>query len=283
MKAKSDIPRGFTLIELLVVMLIMAMMGTLSVVSYNAMRKGMEEKRVYEIVYRFMQLASQRSRIDHVPVLVYYWNETRQVEDDDHELVASGHAVAVRMNGRITSKSGMKIYDEFGDFDAMRYRNEDGETEDGLANGANAKGSAVYCIRGSGSDCLRSIIRPNSVAESKEIGFASYPRKSDDTSSSQVKEQIRQSYLEVSGGFSGWQTGDAYGFEFAEVVLPQGYLFDSPRFDKGQVTENIDAKGVRFDPWDSGMISVPQLSALRPDSSSGELVKTPIKDRSDIK
>lgn len=245
---------GFTLIELLVVVAIMGMMGTLSVASYRAMRLGMERKAVVQSVSQFMNLAYQRAQLDNVPVHVYYWNETRQIETDDTELVAMGRAVAVRRVGRITHMRGNeRIYDEFGDFDSMRYMDEDGEYDDDAAdNDMNAKGMPLYRINGNESKAMRCLIRPSAISYTPMApGLASYPKEHTDNSNPGRDvwgDKIRMfgMYVSQAKGFK-WNVGDAYGFEFAELELPQGYLFTGARFDSKRETDEIDAEVLRYD------------------------------------
>lgn len=279
MRRTIEFRGGFTLIELLVVIAIMTMMGGLSVASYRAMRQGMEEKSVLQNVSQFLRLAYQRSRIDYVPVQVYYWNETRQVEDEDHELIAMGRAVAVRRSGRITYVSGKKIYDEFGDFDALRYVNEDGEIDDAGADNEGAKGMALYRINGDETSPRRCLVGPNAIVERvSSPGLASYPKAEDEANVDSSADTVRRFglYVRDAGSVGTWRVGDAYGFEFAEIELPQGYLFSNASFEKSRLTDNFNAKLLRYDPQGGDDASSRiNVSALRP-NSNGVLDKVDI-------
>lgn len=272
---------GFTLIELLVVVAIMTMLGGLSIASYRAMRQGMEEKSVLQNVSQFLRLAYQRSRIDYVPVQVYYWNETRQIETEDTELVAMGRAVAVRRSGRITYVSGKKIYDEFGDFDALRHVNEDGEVDDAGADNESAKGMALYRVNGDETSPRRCLVGPDAIVETlSPPGMASYPKEADESSErvDSRGDTIRRFglYVRDAGSVGTWRVGDAYGFEFAEIELPQGYLFSDATFDKSRLTDGFNAKLLRYDPQGSDNASSKiNVSALRP-NSNGVLDKVDI-------
>lgn len=272
---------GFTLIELLVVIAIMTMMGGLSVASYRAMRQGMEEKSVLQNTSQFLRLAYQRSRIDYVPVQVYYWNETRQIETDDTELIAMGRAVAVRRSGRVTYVSGKKIYDEFGDFDALRHVNEDGEIDDAGADNEGAKGMALYRVNGDETTPRRCLVGPDAIVETlTPLGMASYPKEADESSErvDSRGDTVRRFglYVRDAGSVGTWRVGDAYGFEFAEIELPQGYLFSNASFEKSRLTNGFDAKLLRYDPQggDDASATV-NISALRP-NSNGVLDKVDI-------
>lgn len=281
MRRTIDLRGGFTLIELLVVVAIMGMMGGLTVASYRAMRQGMEEKSVLQNTSQFLRLAYQRSRIDYVPVQVYYWNETRQVEDEDHELVAMGRAVAVRRSGRITKVSGRKIYDEFGDFDALRHVNEDGEIDDAGADNEGAKGMALYRVNGDETSPRRCLVGPDAIVETlSPLGMASYPKEADESSErvDSRGDTVRRFglYVRDAGSVGTWRVGDAYGFEFAEIELPQGYLFSNASFDKSRLTDNFNAKLLRYDPQGGDDASSRiNVSALRP-NNNGVLDKVDI-------
>ena len=213
--------RGFTLIELLVVMAIMGMMGAMTVGGYRAMRRGMEDSGVMRNVNQFIRAAYQRAQRDRAPVAVYFWNETlADATDADEVPVVVGKAVAVRRSSRITKTDGSYLYDEFGDLSFSRLVLD----EDDLGSGSTTssgdndeQGVYLYRLQGDeGTSMKRSVVA------------AATERKT-------LTEMLLQSGVDVSmgcyafrlvdkGGVD-WKIGDAYGFEFAEITLPHGYIF----------------------------------------------------------
>ncbi len=211
--------RGFTLLELLMVIGIMGLMGSITVGGYRAMRRGMEERSVFQNVNQFVRAAYQRAQIDRQPVCVYFWNETlRPANNDEGEpAIAVGKAVAVRRAGRLSFRQGQLLYDEFGDLSA----DEDGSDENGSDEESSGKGGVyMYCLNGNESSMQRSTVEEIPVSVTVDAPFAQSggTRKSIQFYAHRLAKTSGSSY-------TGWKTGDAYGFEFAEIQLPHGYLF----------------------------------------------------------
>ena len=212
--------RAFTLIELLVVIAIMAMLGTMSVGGYRAMQRGMEDRGAMQNINQFIRSAYQRAQIDRTPVAVYFWNETSAEETDDDIMVVHGHALAVRRSGRLTKVQGNYLYDEFGDLSYSRLLiDEDAGTESADA-GSTSSGNGTYLYRlngDEGSRMSRSVIsqttKKQTLTEPLLLGgqgqFDMY------------------AYVLIDKNGVTWETGDAYGFEFASIDLPNGYIFGS--------------------------------------------------------
>ena len=70
--------RAFTLVELLVVVGIMATLATMSIGSYFAIARGMADRGALAAATSVISLAQERSRIDLVPTVVYFYNELVQ-------------------------------------------------------------------------------------------------------------------------------------------------------------------------------------------------------------
>lgn len=216
--------KGFTLVELLVVMSIMGLMGTLAVGGYRAMQRGMEERGVVQNVNQFIRSAYQRAQIDRVPTAVYFWNETLREETDDEPLIVVGKAVAVRRAGRLSFVEGNYLYDEFGDLASRRLtldedeeESESGERESGSTDEGN--GMYLYYM----SDISDTSFKRSIVAQStKKMKLSSI------FSMSGASVQIpAYAYVMMDQGGVTWKTGDAYGFEFAEIQLPHNFIFGS--------------------------------------------------------
>lgn len=216
---------GFTLIELLVVVAIMGIMGTVSVGGYRAMQRGIEERGAMQNVNQFIRSAYQRAQIDRQPVAVYFWNETIRQETDNDTIIVVGEAVAVRRSGRFTKVVGSYLYDEFGDLSYNRLvidGDAEGETGESTDTPTAGKGSGlyIYSMNGNeGTQSKRAMVSQTTVrqvlTEPLLLGgsgqFESY------------------AYVMMGSGGGNWQpkTGDAYGFEFAEIELPHNYIFGS--------------------------------------------------------
>ena len=253
--------KGFTLVELLVVIGIMGLLGTVSVGGYRAMQRGMAERGVMDNVNNFIRAAYQRAQIDRQPTAVYFWNETLRQEDDYSAPVVIGKAVAIRRSGRITKVDGQLLYDEFADLERS-YATDDGSgsgsNSGGLGangeNSGNAKSYTMYLYpldrlsdvedSSSGEHLPRSIVEQrvtgqkpltplylsgnNGVLEHNDPGNAYRSGNSLD------KGNLKSYAFKLSSDDPSqvnWEAGMAYGFEFAELELPHGYIFGSTYSD----------------------------------------------------
>lgn len=216
--------RGFTLIELLVVIAIMGIMGTVSVNGYRAMQRGIEERGVMDNVNQFIRSAYQRAQIDRQPVAIYFWNETISEETDFEPVHVSGRAVAVRRSGRFTAVQGNKLADEFGDLSYNRLvvdGSDEGADDSSAASSASSSaGIWIYKMNGNeGTQPQRSL-----------VGQTTRRHKVDEllplADGGQRAPIISYAYEKLGGaGDATWNVGDAYGFEFADLELPRGYIF----------------------------------------------------------
>ena len=211
--------RAFTLLELLVVVAIMGLLGTASVGGYRAMQRGMEERGVLQNVNQFIKTAYERAQIDRVPVAVYFWNETLQEESDTANIVVVGRAVAVRRQGRISKVEGKYLVDEYGDLRFSRLStDEDSDEEETGADSSSDNGMFLYPMNGSAKDGTQ--MRRSVIAQSTVKRTYSPPL----CLGGSADIEAYAFYLVDEGGVS-WQSGDAYGFEFAEIQLPHGFIF----------------------------------------------------------
>ncbi len=232
--------RAFTLIELLVVVGIMGLLGTVSVGGYRAMQRGMAEKGVMQNVSTLIKTAYQRAQVDRQPTAVFFWNETlKSATDDDNEVVV-GKAVAVRRAGRITRCSGQLLGDEFADLERGY------PTEDEVEGGSN-KDSARYLYP---MDRLSDIESSSDIRRSKIEGkvywddvnviylFGNGTRNENlvALNDSDYDEHLSDEKTGKIGVWSfklidqngvSWRPGMAYGFEFATLELPPGFIFGS--------------------------------------------------------
>jgi len=216
--------RAFTLIELMLVMAIMGLLGTISIGGFRAMRRGMEQSAVMRNVDQFIHNAYLRAVIDRQPTAVYFWNETRRAESDTESLLVVGRAVAVRRAGRISGTDGNYLIDEFGDLRYSAGTDEKGEEESSGDEAENGIKTYLYKMNeGSG------------LSDRSEVSSATlYKGQNIDQMMTDSEWSIRHSgtaaYVAAYGWYTkdtGWKIGDAYGFEFAEITLPNNYIFGS--------------------------------------------------------
>ena len=211
--------RAFTLLELLVVVAIMGLLGSASVGGYRAMQRGMEERGVIQNVNAFIKTAYERAQIDRVPVAVYFWNETLQEESQTENAIVVGKAVAVRRQGRISKVEGKYLIDEYGDLRFSRLTtDEDTDQEETSAEPSSDNGMYLYPMNGSakdGTDLKRSVIAQSTVKRTYGPTLAL----------GGTSEIEAYAFYLVEEGKVSWECGDAYGFEFAEIQLPHGFIF----------------------------------------------------------
>jgi len=276
--------KAFTLLELLLVMAIMGFMGTVAVGGYRGMQRGMEERGVMQNVNEFLKSAYSRAQIDRLPVVVYLWNETVQLETQNKDLTVVGHAVAVRPFGRLSGVQGKYLFDEYGD---LRSSADESESGDGGMAGVESAGNStyIYKVDSSSSPMRRSIISQTTVYQpvDEPVFGCRLPAGGSSSNGGGMSNLVKipvYCYVLSSSDNSGvqWKTGDAYGFEFQELVLPHNYIFGStysqseakpivnlsqiPRFLPGEISasgSDGEAKDFRIDVY-----------AIRP-SSSGEM------------
>lgn len=272
---------AFTLIELLMVIMIMGLLGTITVGGYRAMQRGMEERGVMENANHFIRAAYRRAQIDRQPVAVYFWNETLREETDTEPMIVVGKAVAVRRAGRISRYVDPYLYDEFGDLDKERLiESAEDEDEENADSGSTENDNLVPLYKmNSRSSNGRSLVSQTTKKMSEQ-------NKDTLLSTDRMVEIPCYAYVLKSAGTAGeWHVGDAYGFEFAEIQLPHGYLFGSSYHKRPQ--DKISAgdykmmwfdvslnTGSGSDEGAAGMSTI-QVYSLRP-GKSGELEAQPV-------
>jgi len=188
------------------------------------MRRGMEQSAVMRNVDQFIHNAYQRAVIDRQPTAVYFWNETRRAESDTESLLVVGRAVAVRRAGRITKVEGDNyLIDEFGDLRYSAGTDEEGE-EDGDTEEVT-KGIKTYLYK-MNEGC--------GFSDRSEVSQATlYKGQNIDQMMTDSEWSIRHTGNAADVAAYGWyaedpskfNVGDAYGFEFAEITLPNNYIF----------------------------------------------------------
>ena len=225
--------RAFTLVELLVVVGIMAAMATLSIGSYFAVVRGMADRGALAAATSVISLARDRACIDLQPTVVYFYNEVIQRENtsDDTDLVVAGVAVAVRRSGRVTRVNGNLIGDEFGDLNRIY---------DSVENESKVHGDTFRLYKFNFSQMDYSSVYSTVVEDS--IGGVKYVMESPDPNVSkrflkeretanekdtELEDELISYAFKVEAGSASWKVGDAYGYEFARIRLPDNYIFGS--------------------------------------------------------
>ena len=217
--------RAFTLVELLVVMGILAVMATMSIGSYFAVVRGMTDRGAIAAATSVISLAHERACIDLSPTVVYFYNELVRAENKNAgiDAVSAGVAVAVRRAGRISRVNGNNLDDEYADLDRT-YGVLDNPNSPKCEtfrlyrfNLGKMEYSSVY------SESAEDPIGNEKYLVEKPVDRGFRKENGDDED---VNKLYAYSFLRKDG-FSGWKAGDAYGYEFARIRLPDNYIFGS--------------------------------------------------------
>ncbi len=299
--------KAFTLIELLVVIGIMGFLGTVSVGGYRAMQRGMAERGVLDNVNALVRATYQRAQIDRQPTAIYFWNETLRAADDDRTEIVVGKAVAIRRQGRITRADGQYLYDEFADLN-LSYQTDDA-TSGGASSGGDSRKNTRYLYPIDRlSDIEDTTQLKRSIIDEKVVGKELTPlylsgengvltatdvngTRLSDVPSGETQGALKTYAFKVedAGGVT-WQAGMAYGFEFARLELPHGYIFGSsyatdvtdPIRPAGTMTFNVGLNQGNGISGSSGLGARKAITvySLRPDSS-GNLAARSVGQSSD--
>ena len=257
--------RAFTLVELLVVGGIMAAMATVSIGSYFAVVRGMADRGALGAATSVISLAQERARIDMTPTAVYFYNELVQKQDSSKgtDLVAAGVAVAVRRAGRVSRVNGDLICDEFADLERTYSvaDNPNSIQADTFRlyrfNFSKMEFSSVY------SEVVEDEIGNERYLVEKPVQRIMF-EKPGNTGREDVNKMLTYAF-KVKNGFSGWRAGDAYGYEFARIRLPDNYIFGtSVPSDSSPVREVGTVIKCYPDSNASSLDSI-QITARRPD------------------
>jgi prepilin-type N-terminal cleavage/methylation domain-containing protein len=257
--------RAFTLVELLVVVGIMATMATMSIGGYFAIARGMADRGAISTATSVISLAQERARMDLVPTAVYFYNEAIQFEDRNKgtAFVAAGVAIAVRRSGRISRITGDLLCDEFGDLD-ITY---------GLADDSGpSRGDTFRLYRFNTGKMEYSSVFSEAVEDTvdNETYLVEQPVdrqfKKANGDREDPNEIVAYAFRKAGDGNASWKVGDAYGYEFARIRLPDNYIFGSPSdvpTDKDPI--KVLNKVIECRPDSNGTTLSPvSLSARRP-------------------
>ena len=217
--------RAFTLVELLVVMGIIAVMATMSIGSYFAVVRGMTDRGAVAAATSVISLAHERACIDLSPTVVYFYNELVQVANKNAgvDAVVAGVAIAVRRAGRISRVNGSLLNDEYADLDRTY----------GVADNANSMQGETFRLYKFDFNRMRfASVYAESVEDriGNEQYLTEHPVDRGFQKANGESEDVNRMPVysfKVKDGYSQWRAGDAYGYEFARVRLPDNYIFGS--------------------------------------------------------
>lgn len=267
------------MIELLVVMAIMAMLGVAATGGYAQLQRGMRERAAVAGASALLVSAKERAAVDRVPTAVFCYNKLIREPDaaNDENGVVVGVMTAIRRSGRLSYVRGKYLYDEFGDLELTYEALSDDKdfSTDGKSHSPSdldqRAGMRLWKFPTS-AEMKYSIVADAVWCDGSmtETIFSGGPNGSTNCLMSAFYN------LNHSDREPTWKVGDAYGFEFAEIELPQGYLFSNASFDKSRLTDNFNAKLLRYDPQGGDDASSRiNVSALRP-NNNGVLDKVDI-------
>ena len=288
---------GFTLLELLMVVAVMGLLGTVATAGYYAAVSNMEMRGAKESVASLIKAAEQRAETDHVPTVVYFYNQLLREGSVSHNAVAVGVAVAVRAGGRVSCvvkgrgrMSGTFLVDEFNDIEHGRPSYGGSDKEEHLSYlESRSAGTRLYRIdmsrpeidfsevcdyvveRSKFGECREAL--PTAGLEDVEVGSSAYAFRITDGSKGKADSK--------------WNAGDLYGYEIAVLQLPHNIIFgngsgDIPTLNdpiKDEVVKTIffKANGDRR----SGSTTV-KMSTCRTTSDTGALAIDDTFDSQDL-
>ena len=273
--------RAFTLMELMVVVGIMAFLGVAATGGYNALQRGMAERGATAAGTSLLQAAKERAMVDRVPTMVFCYNRLIREATDEENAIVVGEAVAVRRAGRVTRAQGMFIVDEFADL----CNSYDVEADEGQLQ--NRKGMKLWRFDDQRMNNMAYSVVADAVCQLDipGVSYADWAVGGDWTVATEVGKNLRTNDNDFKSGTStlnirayafynlnkssfepsSWTVGDGYGFEFANVQLPHGFIFGS-----GSVPNRVGdvsfVKALYFDPEASGSDETVDVYFCRPDS-----------------
>lgn len=248
--------RGFSLLELMVVVAIMAMMGVAASGGYKQMIRGMRERGAVATATAILRTARERAAVDRLPTVVFCYNRCYKKAGgaDKGNAIVCGEMVAVRRGGRITAVRGRELYDEFGD---LRTANEATTSTAGLENGM---GMRLFRFGGAGMTEMRYSI----VAE--QILEGSFVLRTFAIGITNITAGAYYNLNKSDHEPSAWKAGDPYGLVFAELTLPDGFIFGQEiPTEPGRITT---PKVLYFDPESDSPRSI-DVWVTRPTANGG--------------
>lgn len=256
--------RAFTLIELLAVIGIVGMLGVAAAASYGALVTGMRDRSACAAATAVLREACERARIDRLPTVVYCYNVCLKESKADDPGRVVGLMTAIRRVGRITQVKGRYLFDEFADLD-QSYKKMDSEAElremDGFRlfkynDESSVQSRMQYSVVANAVYCKDYGSKPGDEGELTIFSGGINNRTNFFTS---AFYNLGSSDREPSA----WKVGDGYAAEFAELQLPEGYVFGQQLPTKSGAVSEV--KAIRFDP-DSSSSETVEIWMTRPNA-----------------
>ena len=251
--------KGFTLLELLVVVGIMGMLGVAATGGYAALQRGMEERSAVAVAASLLRSAQERAHVDRLPTVVFCYNRlVKAPTGEDENGVAVGVMTAIRRAGRLSYVRGELLFDEFADLDSTYEWVDD-------RNDAQ-KGGSFRLFKFGGVKPSRmeySIVSDLIVRDETSEMVTLFSGAGNGMSQTNL---LSSAFYDLGGGTAGgWSVGDGYAFEFAEVQLPNGFVFGNRvPTDPAQVSE---ADVIFFDPEVDKSSETVEIWSTKPDAS----------------
>lgn len=209
------IRKGFTLLELLVVIAIMGLLGVAAAASYSQVVRGMTERGAVAAVSGILRAANERAHVDRQPTAVYCYNRLLKAPNDGDDIgIVVGEVVAVRRTGRLTRVSGRFLYDEFADLD-INYDTDDDRSA--LQRGGTFR---LYRFAGERPEFKYSLVADRVFVDEESEMMTFFSGMVTNFLSTAFYDTQKSDYQPT------WKTGDGYGFQFMELQLPHGIVFE---------------------------------------------------------
>jgi prepilin-type N-terminal cleavage/methylation domain-containing protein len=236
--------KGFTLLELLAVVAIMGMLGVAAAASYGALTNGMKDRGTCAAATALLRGAKERARIDRMPTVVYCYNVCiRESKHQDDSSIVVGRMTAIRRVGRISYIRDRFLFDEFADLEKSYARTND-ENELGQTRGHRL--FKYNDERSVGKKMEYSIVADDVYSDDEMQMVTTFSGGVNNRTNILLSAfyDLGTSDRSPSGG---WKIGDGYAAEFAELDLPEGYVFGSSALPRkeGQISE---FEAICFDP-----------------------------------
>ena len=257
----------------MVVVGLMGMMAVISIGSYSAITRGMNDRAALDAAKSLADAALQRANLDRTKTYIYLFNEVTKLDSEMQAGIACGVAIAVRPIGRITQVPEGGFYcDEFGDLDGtFNALDEDGDeaSESEKENEATTF-FRLYNIGKKGFATVQEGVY------AKEIQIQDLEDKSTDQSG--VKKLVVHGFKTAqgdSGDSATFEVGDQYGQEFAVTRLPPGYVFSQnvSMNSTGDLGQKRVGNVIEINPTDTSLPSF-QVYARRPNGSFDSIGST---------
>lgn len=255
--------KAFTLIELLAVMGIVGMLGVAAAASYGALVNGMRDRSACAAATAVLRGAGERARIDRMPTVVYCYNICLKEPNSEEPGVVVGMMTAIRRVGRITQIKGRYLFDEFADLE-QSYKSVESEAELREMDGhrlfkyndeSSVPSRMQYSVVANGVYCKDYDNKPGDEGQLTIFSGGINSRTNFFTS---AFYNLGSSDREPGG----WKVGDGYAAEFAELQLPEGYIFGQSMPTKAGAVSEV--KAIRFDPDSSSSSETVEIWMTRP-------------------